>query len=118
MNALKSYNQADDGFIKITKLSNLEEKIGKRFFINQVDVALFKVEGDVFALNNVCPHMHSAIIYDGFIEDDYVVCPAHGWKFNLLNGKQPQERSGVDSYEVRTVDGFVWVKVPKKSDNW
>ena len=52
-----------------------------------VEIAVFKIDSKVFALSNICPHQHTALIYDGFVEDGCVVCPAHGWKFNLRTGK-------------------------------
>ncbi len=58
-----------DGFQKVCKLTDLQEKIGKRFMINDIDVAVFKVDGEIYALNNICPHQHAAIMYDGFVDD-------------------------------------------------
>ena len=39
-------------------------------------------------MSNICPHQQTRLIYDGFVEDEFVVCPAHGWKFNLGTGKK------------------------------
>ena len=77
----------EEGFTKICKVSELKENQGKRFLINDVDIAVFKVNEEVFVLSNICPHQHTSLIYDGFVEDDCVVCPAHGWMFNLKTGK-------------------------------
>ncbi len=71
---------------KFVRVSELRENQGKRFLINDVDIAVFKVNGEIFVLNNVCPHQHTSIIYDGIIEDGCIVCPAHGWMFNLKTG--------------------------------
>jgi len=106
------------GFFPVCKVSDLREKQGKRFFINETEIALFKVKENIYALNNVCPHQHSPILFDGFIEDGFIVCPAHGWEFNLEDGKQPSGRKGVDSYEVELLNEEVYVKVIKKSLNW
>ena len=84
----------EGGFTKICTVSELKENQGKRFLINDVDIAVFKVNGEVFVLNNTCPHQHTTIIYDGFIEDGCVVCPAHGWMFNLKTGRQPTGAKG------------------------
>lgn len=108
----------DNGFKKICKLSSLREKEGLRFIVDDVDVAVFLVNGKVHALSNICPHQHSALIYDGFIEDDCVVCPAHGWKFQLNTGNQPGNRRGLDTFEVDIIDEHVYVKVKKKELNW
>jgi 3-phenylpropionate/trans-cinnamate dioxygenase ferredoxin component len=108
----------EKGFKKICNLNSLQEKRGKRFLINDVDVALFKVDGEVFALYNICPHQQSALIYDGFIEDGCVVCPAHGWMFNLHTGKKPDGRNGLQVYPVEIADDDVFVQVVPKKVNW
>jgi NAD(P)H-dependent nitrite reductase small subunit len=107
-----------DGFKKICKLSELLENQGKRFIINDIDVAVFKINGEVFAINNVCPHQHTALLYDGFIENSCVVCPAHGWMFDIRTGKQPSGSSGVDSYPVIVENDEVYVLVKTKELKW
>jgi NAD(P)H-dependent nitrite reductase small subunit len=106
------------GYQKACKLDELKEKIGKRFFINDVEIALFKIGEEVFALNNICPHQKARLIYEGFIENGNVVCPVHGWQFDLRTGKLAPDRKGLDSYDVKIENGDVFVKVFKKELNW
>jgi len=108
----------EDGFTKVCKVSELRENQGKRFLINDVDIAVFKVNGEIFVLNNVCPHQHTSVIYDGFIEDGCVVCPAHGWMFNLKTGAQPTGARGLDSYQVKIIDDEVFAIVKAKELKW
>jgi nitrite reductase/ring-hydroxylating ferredoxin subunit len=114
----QSYSDIPEGFKIACSINELSERKGKRVFINDVDVALFKVEGNVYALSNVCPHQHASVVYDGFLEDDYVLCPSHGWKFNLLTGKQPTGYKGLDPYEVVVIGNDVYVKADKKELKW
>lgn len=108
----------EDGYEKICKLSDLKENQGKRFLINDVDVAVFKVDDKIFALSNICPHQHTKIIYDGVVEDDCVVCPAHGWMFNLKTGKQPTGARGLDSFPIKILNNEVYVLVKAKELKW
>ncbi len=108
----------EDGFTKVCTVSELRENQGKRFLINDVDIAVFKVNGEVFVLNNTCPHQHTTIIYDGFIEDGCVVCPAHGWMFNLKTGKQPTGARGLDSYPVKIINDEVFAIIKAKELKW
>ncbi|MBK7228806.1 MAG: Rieske 2Fe-2S domain-containing protein [Ignavibacteriales bacterium] len=108
----------EDGYTKICTVSELNENLGKRFLVNDVDIAVFKVNGEVFVLNNTCPHQHTTIIYDGFIEDGCVVCPAHGWMFNLKTGKQPTGARGLDSYPVKIINDEVFALVKAKELKW
>ena len=108
----------NDEYNKICKLSELTENQGKRFIINDVEIAVFKIKTEVFVLSNICPHQHTALIYDGFIEDGCVVCPAHGWMFNLRTGKQPTGASGLKSFPVKIINNEVYSLVQKKELKW
>lgn len=108
----------EEGYKFICNKRDLEESIGKRFLVNDIEIAVFKINSEVFALSNICPHQQSHLIYDGFIEDEFVVCPAHGWKFNLRNGKKDSGSHGLDSYPVKIVDEKVYVKVTPKELKW
>ncbi len=107
-----------EGFIRLCSLQQLSEKSGKRFLVNDVEVALFKVEGEIYALSNICPHQHTALIYDGFIEEGCVVCPAHGWMFNLKTGKMKTGRKGLDVYPVKIINDDIYVNVFRKELKW
>ncbi|MFC2103364.1 Rieske (2Fe-2S) protein [Bacteroidota bacterium] len=111
-------NKKDDVFTFVCNLSDLKNDIGKRFIIDETDIAVFKSGNKIYALNNVCPHQHTALIYDGFVEDGCVICPAHGWKFNLHDGRKPGGSRGLDSYEVKLIDDDVYVQVISKDLNW
>lgn len=106
------------GFDRICSMSDLSENEGKRFIINDTEIAIFKVNNRIFALNNVCPHQHTALIYDGFIEDGCVVCPAHGWMFDLATGKTPMGSRSLDTYESKIINNEIFVKVIKKDFKW
>ncbi|GJQ63039.1 MAG: (2Fe-2S)-binding protein [Melioribacteraceae bacterium] len=105
-------------FERVCALNELKEKQGRRVYVNDVDVAIFLVDGEVYAVNNVCPHQHAAMIYDGFVEDKKVACPIHGWEFDLKTGKLGGERRGLDCYEVKIENGDVFVKANQKTLNW
>ena len=109
---------AEISFTKICSVLDIEENAGKRFIINETEIAVFKTNGNIFALSNICPHQQTALIYDGFIEDGCVVCPAHGWKFDLRTGNKKSGSRGLDSYVVKIVDENIFVKVVPKRFNW
>ncbi len=107
-----------EGFFKVCRIADLKEREGKRFNINDADVAIFKVEGEVFAVSNICPHQHSALIYDGFIDKGCVVCPVHGWMFDLRTGRMPSKAAGLETYPVKILEDWVFVKASAKRFNW
>jgi nitrite reductase/ring-hydroxylating ferredoxin subunit len=107
-----------EGYTKLCGFHELKEGYGKRFIVDEKEIAVFKIKNEVFALSNICPHQHTALIYEGFIENEYVVCPVHGWMFNLKTGKQPKRQRGLDSFPVLIIDDEVYVKVFKKEYKW
>lgn len=50
------------------------------------DIALYEVEGEVFATDNICTHGH-ARMSDGFLEGREIECPLHQGKFDVCTGK-------------------------------
>ena len=49
------------------------------------DIALFSVEGEVFATDNLCTH-GNARLCDGFVEGHEIECPFHQGRFDLRTG--------------------------------
>lgn len=91
-------------FIKVAKLSDLEEGKGRIVWLNGTKVALFRCDGAVYAIKNQCPHM-GGDLGEGLLTGDIVRCPWHGWRFSVKTGKAPEtEVVGVRTYEVQ-IDG-------------
>jgi len=53
---------------------------------NGRELALYKVDGEVFASDNICTHGH-ARLSDGFLEDRQIECPLHQGRFCVKSGK-------------------------------
>lgn len=102
----------------ICNINELPEGKGKRFYVNECEIAVFKINGEISVLSNICPHQKSAIIYDGIIEDEKIICPAHGWEFNIKTGCYLDGRHGLDSYEKKIENGKLFAKVFRKELKW
>ena len=64
-------------------------------------VALFRHRGEVFALDETCPH-RGGPLHDGAIDRGVVLCPWHQWQFDLKTGCSPvNPLSRVRVYPVR-----------------
>ncbi len=53
--------------------------------VDGVAVCLANVNGELSALNNICPHRQGPL-GQGWIEGEAVVCPWHSWVFNVKTG--------------------------------
>ena len=77
----------------------------------ETDLALFRVDGEVFVTSNVCPHKREPFIYDGVVVDGTITCPIHAWTFNIRTGSNIGVGGGLACYPVREEKGYVWVDV-------
>ncbi len=64
-------------------------------------IAVFNVDGTIYAINDVCPHSGGPLS-EGFVKNGAVACPWHGAEFSLATGmvQTPPARQGVRSYRV------------------
>jgi nitrite reductase (NADH) small subunit len=53
--------------------------------VDGVGVCLANVNGELSALDNVCPHRQGPL-GQGWIEGEAVVCPWHSWAFDVKTG--------------------------------
>ena len=54
--------------------------------INGKDLAIYDVNGEVFATDNICSH-GNARLCEGFLEGHEIECPHHQGRFDIRNGK-------------------------------
>ncbi|KAG0358590.1 hypothetical protein BG005_002146 [Podila minutissima] len=70
-----------------------------------------------YAFLNICPHQGSALsrgsmtdIEDmGIVWGAGVTCSLHGWTFDALSGQSDSTRFVVDTFDVKELDGVVYV---------
>ncbi len=49
-------------------------------------VALFNVNGQIFAIDNACGH-RGGPLGEGYLAGEMVTCPWHAWNFNVKTGQ-------------------------------
>lgn len=69
------------------KLSVTDVPVGEGRVIEDGDraFAVFNLDGTFHAMDNACPH-RGGPLGEGWIEDGVVVCPWHGWEFEIATG--------------------------------
>lgn len=73
-------------------------------------LAVFNIDGNYFACGNRCPHAGGPLS-DGFVRGTSVVCPWHGWDFDLSLSTE-DARDGVTRYRVFEDNGELFVELP------
>lgn len=72
-------------------------KVGKN------DIALARTNEGVYAISNVCRHAFGPLS-EGFVDGHDVVCPWHGWRYDVRDGTTDHPNADVRTYPVR-IDG-------------
>jgi NAD(P)H-dependent nitrite reductase small subunit len=77
--------------------------------VGDLRVALYMVNGEVFATDDICPHAY-ALLSTGFLEEYVIECPLHGAMFDVRSGQcQTSSYRDVRTYAVEVRDGEVFV---------
>ena len=72
----------------VTALASLPPGSGQAFSIAGRRIAFFNVAGQVHAMDDMCPHA-GAPLSDGRLNGCVIVCPWHGWGFDVTTGRMP-----------------------------
>jgi len=74
------------------------------------DIALYGVDGDVYATDNACTH-GQARLCDGFLDGHEIECPLHQGKFDVRSGKPTCApiTDDIRTYPVRIEAGRVYL---------
>jgi nitrite reductase/ring-hydroxylating ferredoxin subunit len=81
--------------------------------VGETSIAVFDVDGELMAVENVCRHLGNPID-DGLVEDGCLTCPWHGWRYDLRTGAQLTffgRRRGLRTFAVRAEGDDVLVEV-------
>lgn len=76
------------------------------------ELAVFRAGNAYHALDNSCPHQGGALA-EGIQLGNEVVCPWHGWRFDLRTGAcATVAKDATRSYRVRESAGQLEVELP------
>ena len=80
--------------------------------VDGVDVAIFRLNGENYAIEDVCSH-DGGEIASGVIDGEEIVCPRHGARFCIKTGRVtgPPAYEDIPIYKVRTENGRIQIKV-------
>jgi naphthalene 1,2-dioxygenase system ferredoxin subunit len=76
------------------------------------EIAVFDVDGELFATDNICTHAH-AFLSDGWLDGDVIECPLHAGRFEVKTGKAlgPPVECDLRTYPVRVVGDEIQVRL-------
>ncbi len=75
-----------ENWIDVLALESVPEGDVTSVNVDGREIALYEVEGEVFATDNFCTH-GAARMSDGFLEGREIECPLHQGRFDVCTGK-------------------------------
>jgi len=82
--------------------------------INYVGVAIFNLDGELYAIEDVCTHDGGSLAEGEVVEGCQIECPRHGARFDIRTGAVTRGPAfaPTQSYAVRIVDDRILVEKP------
>lgn len=99
-----------DGFLYAADDAAVVDGTGLTVEVAGREYALFRVKGEVQALDSACPH-EGAPLAQGEIVDGVVTCPWHGWTFSACSGCSLEPRGqDLKKYRTKVEDGKIYIE--------
>ncbi len=92
--------------IKVAKVADVPEGDMIRVVVGNEPVALYKVDGKIYATTNICTHAQCELDESHMMHGDVVECTCHGSQFKVSDGSvvMPPASEPLKTYQV-SVDG-------------
>lgn len=103
---------SERNWTRVTRTENIPPQEGRSVAIGGVELAIFNLGDRFAAIENQCPHKGGPLC-DGIVSGNEVVCPLHGWRFDLNTGLAVRASlpACVTTFPTRVDDGVVLVDV-------
>lgn len=97
------------GFVDVGPSAGLAEKGKQVVTVGAATVALVRVDGRVYGVDNRCPHRDGEL-GQGDLEGFHLFCPLHAWVFDVRDGRGFFPRGAeVACFEVKEEAGRILV---------
>lgn len=102
-------------YVSIAEAAAIEEGGSRVFYVFEKEIAVFRVDGRFYAIDNRCPHRQEPLCA-GEVAGPVVICPLHGARFDLRTGRglPGPHQTDVASYDVLVADGTLKIKAPAR----
>ncbi|MGW8178776.1 MAG: Rieske (2Fe-2S) protein [bacterium] len=99
-------------FVKAARVSDIPPGRVQVVELEEEDVALCNVDGEIYAVLNVCTH-DGGPLCDGYLLGDEIECPRHGARFNVRTGevKTLPAIIPIPTFKVKIEGDEIWIDV-------
>lgn len=101
--------EAKDGFVAVCHVDDIAENRAKIVSLSGERVAVFKYDGKISAVSNVCQHQNGPLGEGKFV-DGCITCPWHGFQYLPETGESPPPfTEKIPTFTVKVEEGRVLV---------
>ncbi len=103
-----------EGFYRAATPDEIPPGERKLVEIDNVRVAIFNLDGEYYAIEDVCTHDGGPLVEGEILNGSEVQCPRHGARFDIRTGAalSMPAFAPTETFEVRVEDGAIWVESP------
>ena len=95
--------------IKLIEINSLEDRIPKYAIINNLDLVIVAYEDNISVLYGRCLH-RGALMADGHIEGQNLICGVHGWDYRYDTGvSEYSNDEALHKFDSMVEGGWVWI---------
>jgi toluene monooxygenase system ferredoxin subunit len=97
--------------VRVCGLADVADGALRAFAVRGVTwpVIVVRVDGELVAVPGVCPHEDVGLA-DGYLDGPAIVCPGHGYEFDLRTGRCTHDPGlALRRYPITLVGDEVWV---------
>jgi len=100
-------------FVKVAHKSEIPKGEGVKISVQEKSIALFNVDGTIYAVNNICTHA-GAPLAEGSLKGTKVTCPLHYAQFDVTTGKAAGgvAQKDLEKFEVKVDGDEVHIDLP------
>ncbi len=103
-------------WIQAVAIEKLESKGSLLFRQEHRQIVMFLIEGEVFALDNRCPHEGYPLQQGTADEGSCILtCQWHNWKFDMKTGECVLGGDHVRTYPTRREGSYIWLNLEEPS---
>ncbi len=101
--------RAEDGWVYVADVAEIRENRARIVCVAGERIAVFKYDGKVSAMSNVCQHQNGPL-GEGKIVDGCVTCPWHGYQYRPHDGSSPAPfTEKIPTFKAKVTAGKVYV---------
>ena len=98
-------------FVTVGDASEVPEGEVKAFDVSGAEVAVARVDGELFGFSDICTHRHCNLSSGGELDDHTIECECHGSMFDIRTGEvvNPPAEDPLETFQVQETDGQIQI---------